>query len=123
MVALELVEARQAERELAVMADHERIARDLHDHIVQELFALSMGLRGLACITDQAAVQAAQARRAAQRHTHPRHHRPRRHALDLDRALRIGAVSADGGYAPPDWSSAGWWRTDAHSSRSPRPAE
>jgi len=54
MVALELVEARHAERALAVMDDRERIARDLHEHIVQELFALSMGVRNLACVSDRA---------------------------------------------------------------------
>ena len=31
---------------LARMADHDRIAADLHDHVIQELFALGMSLQG-----------------------------------------------------------------------------
>jgi signal transduction histidine kinase len=47
-VSLELARARAAQITLARMEDHDRIAADLHDHVIQELFALGMGLQGLA---------------------------------------------------------------------------
>jgi signal transduction histidine kinase len=54
-VALELGDARDAHERLARAEDRERIAGDLHDHVIQELFALGMGLQGLASITDHPA--------------------------------------------------------------------
>ena len=36
--------ARSAEREVAVLEDRQRIARDLHDKVIQRLFAAGMGL-------------------------------------------------------------------------------
>ena len=50
-VTLELSQARADQMALARMEDHDRIAGDLHDHVVQELFALGMGLQGLASRT------------------------------------------------------------------------
>ena len=38
-VVLELARAQQRERQLQVQADRDRIARDLHDHVVQRIFA------------------------------------------------------------------------------------
>lgn len=38
--------------ELAVFEDRERIARDLHDTVIQRLFAVGLGLQGLARIVD-----------------------------------------------------------------------
>jgi signal transduction histidine kinase len=52
-VTLELSQARADQMALARMEDHDRIAGDLHDHVVQELFALGMGLQGLAGQTDR----------------------------------------------------------------------
>ena len=43
-VVLELARARQRERRLQVQADRERIARDLHDHVVQRMFATALSL-------------------------------------------------------------------------------
>jgi signal transduction histidine kinase len=54
-VALELHDARDAHERLARADDRDRIAGDLHDHVVQELFALGMGLQGLASVTDRPA--------------------------------------------------------------------
>jgi signal transduction histidine kinase len=51
-VALELSDARDAHERLARAEDRDRIAGDLHDHVIQELFALGMGLQGLASVTD-----------------------------------------------------------------------
>ena len=52
-VTLELSQARADQMALARMEDHDRIAGDLHDHVVQELFSLGMGLQGLAGRTDR----------------------------------------------------------------------
>ena len=51
-VALELAESRDAQAELRRMQDHDRIAGDMHDHVIQQLFAIGMGLQGLAGITE-----------------------------------------------------------------------
>ncbi len=43
-VALELAHSQRRERELQVRADRERIARDLHDHVVQRIYATGLTL-------------------------------------------------------------------------------
>ncbi|MGY2064268.1 GAF domain-containing protein [Blastococcus sp. SYSU DS0619] len=43
-VAMELVRSQQREQRLQVQADRERIARDLHDHVVQRIFATALAL-------------------------------------------------------------------------------
>jgi len=50
-VSLELADARDAQLRRARADDHDRIAFDLHDHVIQELFALGMGLQSLAGLT------------------------------------------------------------------------
>jgi signal transduction histidine kinase len=45
--AVALDRARADREALLLLADHERIAADLHDHVIQELFATGMGLQGL----------------------------------------------------------------------------
>ncbi|RBM22889.1 histidine kinase [Prauserella sp. PE36] len=45
-VALEFADKQQDERRLALLADRDRIARDLHDHVIQRLFATGMTLQG-----------------------------------------------------------------------------
>jgi signal transduction histidine kinase len=47
-VAMELARARTDQVLLAQAEDHDRIAGDLHDHVIQELFALGMKLQGQA---------------------------------------------------------------------------
>ena len=44
-LALELGEKNRAQRKLDVFADRDRIARDLHDHVIQRLFATGLGLQ------------------------------------------------------------------------------
>lgn len=44
--ALELAEKHRAQRQLDVHADRDRIAGDLHDHVIQRLFATGMSLQG-----------------------------------------------------------------------------
>jgi len=45
-VALTLAVSRERARELSLLADRERIAQDLHDHVIQKLFAAGMDLQG-----------------------------------------------------------------------------
>jgi signal transduction histidine kinase len=45
-LALELADKQRAQRMLDVLADRDRIAGDLHDHVIQRLFAAGMSLQG-----------------------------------------------------------------------------
>jgi signal transduction histidine kinase len=45
-LALQRAESQAARRELDVLADRDRIARDLHDHVIQRLFAIGMAMQG-----------------------------------------------------------------------------
>lgn len=47
-LSLELAEARDTEQRMQLMEDRERIARDLHDHVIQELFAIGLGIESAA---------------------------------------------------------------------------
>jgi two-component system, NarL family, sensor histidine kinase DevS len=49
-VALELADSRTAEQRLVLLEDRDRIARDLHDHVIQELFAIGLGLESVAAV-------------------------------------------------------------------------
>ncbi|MCR6481775.1 GAF domain-containing protein [Amycolatopsis sp. OK19-0408] len=57
-LALRDAESQAARRELDVVVDRERIARDLHDHVIQRLFAVGMGIEGTRRRTDSPAVTA-----------------------------------------------------------------
>lgn len=46
VLALTLAEAGEQARDLTILADRERIAHDLHDHVIQRLFAAGMDLQG-----------------------------------------------------------------------------
>jgi signal transduction histidine kinase len=52
-VTLELADAREVVQRDARLEDRDRIAGDLHDHVIQELFAVGMGLQGLASVVDR----------------------------------------------------------------------
>jgi signal transduction histidine kinase len=56
-LALELEEKNRAQRQLDVFADRDRIARDLHDHVIQRLFATGLQLQSLQRRTTDASVQ------------------------------------------------------------------
>ena len=45
-IALMLAEGREHARQLTIVAERERIAHDLHDHVIQRLFAAGMDLQG-----------------------------------------------------------------------------
>lgn len=46
-LAVRLAEDRRALNELAVLSDRDRIVRDLHDHVIQQLFAHGLSLHGV----------------------------------------------------------------------------
>ncbi len=46
-LALELAEARSDQQRLTVLEDRDRIGRDLHDHVIQRLFASGLGAQAL----------------------------------------------------------------------------
>ena len=46
-LALELSEARQDQERMVLLEDRARIARDLHDHVIQQLFAAGMTVQGV----------------------------------------------------------------------------
>jgi GAF domain-containing protein len=48
MAAIELDRSRAATEAARIIEDHGRIAADLHDHVIQALFATGMGLQGIA---------------------------------------------------------------------------
>jgi len=45
-IALVLASGREQARQLTILAERERIAHDLHDHVIQRLFATGMDLQG-----------------------------------------------------------------------------
>ena len=70
-LAIELDRAQNDREQLAVMVDRERIARDLHDHVVQRLFAVGMALQAASrSIEDAAGARAHQ--RSPSRSSTPR---------------------------------------------------
>jgi signal transduction histidine kinase len=46
-LALQAAAAQQRMREIDVLSDRDRIARDLHDHVIQRLFAVGLSLQGI----------------------------------------------------------------------------
>jgi signal transduction histidine kinase len=55
-LAVEFARAQQDRQRLAVFEDRDRIARDLHDLVIQRLFAIGLGLEGLSRLTGEPAV-------------------------------------------------------------------
>ncbi|HXM58032.1 MAG TPA: PAS domain S-box protein [Candidatus Dormibacteraeota bacterium] len=56
-VAIDFQRARDELRRLAVLEDRERIGRDLHDGAIQALFAVGMGLQGMAMMASDAGLR------------------------------------------------------------------
>ncbi len=56
-VALRLAHAQAERRRLLLFEDRDRIARDLHDHVIQRLFAAGLGLTALASRTEEPATR------------------------------------------------------------------
>lgn len=57
VLAWQLAITQQHMRELDVLADRDRIARDLHDHVLQRLFAVGLPLQGTVARAGSAEVQ------------------------------------------------------------------
>lgn len=57
-VALKLADAQAARRRLLLMEDRDRIARDLHDTVIQQLFAVGLGMTALAARSEDPHAQA-----------------------------------------------------------------
>ena len=51
-VALELADGRRDMQRMELFEDRARIARDLHDHVIQQLFASGLTLQGVAAAVD-----------------------------------------------------------------------
>ena len=54
-IAWELADARRDRQQIELLEDRARIARDLHDHVIQRLFAAGLGLQSLAAIAGEVA--------------------------------------------------------------------
>ncbi|OAA28169.1 histidine kinase [Frankia sp. EI5c] len=52
-VALNLATSRATRDRLLVLEDRDRIARDLHDHVMQRLYAVALGLQGMAAAEER----------------------------------------------------------------------
>ncbi|WP_086824043.1 GAF domain-containing protein [Allokutzneria sp. NRRL B-24872] len=52
-LALEAAETQRAQRLLDVLADRDRIARDMHDHVIQRLYSSGMTLQGTLRLVNQ----------------------------------------------------------------------
>lgn len=56
-VAVDRAESQRARRRVALLEDRSRIARDLHDHVIQRLFATGLSLQGTAAVLDGEAAE------------------------------------------------------------------
>jgi signal transduction histidine kinase len=52
-VAMELSDARADQQRLVLLEDRDRIARDLHDHVIQRLFAIGLTVQSVASVLTQ----------------------------------------------------------------------
>jgi len=52
-IALELANARVDRQRVALLEDRDRIARDLHDHVIQQLFAVGLSIEGIAASVER----------------------------------------------------------------------
>lgn len=71
-LAVQVSHTRAAEERLAILEDRDRIARDLHDLVIQRLFAVGLSLQGSARLSDRSEV----------------HHRVEEAIDDLDVTIR-----------------------------------
>ena len=79
-VILEVDQGRDDANRVSVLADQERIARDLHDTVIQRLFASGLSLQAVAGQTDEPITGAAHERgRRSRCHDPPDPHRHLRH--------------------------------------------
>ena len=83
-VAIELAEARAEQQRAAMLDERERIAADLHDHVIQRLFATGLSLHALAgpLGPGRAGRPGTGRDRRPRRHDHPDPHQHLRAAAD-----------------------------------------
>jgi signal transduction histidine kinase len=65
-IALELSDARTDQERLAVLEDRDRIAQDLHDHVIQRLFATGLSVQVAARLADEPELRERLARSATE---------------------------------------------------------
>jgi signal transduction histidine kinase len=53
-IALELADARELAQQVQLLEDRDRIARDLHDHVIQRLFAAGLTLQSMSALLEPA---------------------------------------------------------------------
>jgi signal transduction histidine kinase len=101
-IALELSDARADQQRLGVLEDRDRIARDLHDHVIQRLFAAGLSLQSIAATVRDDAVQARLGRTVEELDETIRQIRTRIHALQDDslQSLRVTALAVVDQLAP-----------------------
>ena len=51
-LALQVIRSREAEQQVALLEDRDRIGRDLHDLVIQRLFAVGLSLQSVSRMTD-----------------------------------------------------------------------
>jgi signal transduction histidine kinase len=101
-IALELSDARADQQRLGVLEDRDRIARDLHDHVIQRLFAAGLSLQSIAATIGDDAVKARLGRTVEELDETIRQIRTRIHALQEDslQSLRGTALAVVDQLAP-----------------------
>ena len=101
-IALELSDARADQQRLGVLEDRDRIARDLHDHVIQRLFAAGLSLQSIAATIGDDAVKARLGRTVEELDETIRQIRTRIHALQEDslQSLRGSALAVVDQLAP-----------------------
>ena len=101
-IALELSDARADQQRLGVLEDRDRIARDLHDHVIQRLFAAGLSLQSIAATIGDDAVKARLGRTIEELDETIRQIRTRIHALQEDslQSLRGTALAVVDQLAP-----------------------
>lgn len=101
-IALELSDARADQQRLGVLEDRDRIARDLHDHVIQRLFAAGLSLQSIAATIGDDAVKARLGRTVEELDETIRQIRTRIHALqeDSSQSLRGTALAVVDQLAP-----------------------
>jgi len=101
-IALELSDARADQQRLGVLEDRDRIARDLHDHVIQRLFAAGLSLQSIAATIGDDAVKVRLGRTVEELDETIRQIRTRIHALQEDslQSLRGTALAVVDQLAP-----------------------
>jgi signal transduction histidine kinase len=101
-IALELSDARADQQRLGVLEDRDRIARDLHDHVIQRLFAAGLSLQSIAATIEDEVVDQRLTRTVAELDETIRQIRTTIFALqdDSSRSLRGTALAVVDQLAP-----------------------